>query len=120
MFALSAWAQTATVVAGLRGEGDALASLRSVDVSSNSHRGSGHDKLGRCCGLSSLGRRGLSQLLWWPARYVMAILWPLLALPALAQPANTLAGMKVEGAVMLYVRFVGVSSARHCVGKHEK
>jgi hypothetical protein len=50
----------------------------------------------------------------------MAILWPLLALPALAQPANILAGMKVEGAVLAYIRFLGVSTARHCVGKHEK
>jgi hypothetical protein len=44
LFARSAWAQTATVVAGTTGEGAALASVRSVSVGSDSHCGGGHDR----------------------------------------------------------------------------
>jgi hypothetical protein len=41
---LSAWAQPATVVAGTKVEGAALASLRSMGVGSTSHCGGGHDR----------------------------------------------------------------------------
>jgi hypothetical protein len=44
LFAPSAWAQSATVVAGTTDEGAALASVILVGVVSDSHCGSGNDK----------------------------------------------------------------------------
>jgi hypothetical protein len=44
LFAWSAWAQTATVVAGKRGEGAALASVRLVGMGSARHCGAGHNR----------------------------------------------------------------------------
>jgi hypothetical protein len=45
LFALSAWAQPATVLAGSTGEGAALVSVRSLVVVSDSHCGCGRDKV---------------------------------------------------------------------------
>jgi hypothetical protein len=44
MFAGSAWALTANMVAGTTGEGAALASVPSVGVGPTSHCGGGHDR----------------------------------------------------------------------------
>jgi hypothetical protein len=57
----SVWAYQATVLAGTTGEGAGLISSRLVVVDSDSHCGGGHDRLGSCSGLCSLGRRGLNQ-----------------------------------------------------------
>jgi hypothetical protein len=43
LFACSAWAQPPTELAVTSGEGDDLASVRSVGVGSASHCGGGHD-----------------------------------------------------------------------------
>ena len=44
VFHWSAWALPATVVAGMAGEGAALASVRLVVLGSNCHSGGGHDR----------------------------------------------------------------------------
>ena len=77
LFARSALAHSATVVAGTTDEGADLASERSVGVRSAIHCCRGHDIYWRCSGLCSLGRRWLIQPLWWWARQVSALLWPL-------------------------------------------
>jgi hypothetical protein len=87
----SSWAQPATVVASTTVDGAALASLRSVGVGSASHCVGGHLSLKHCSCLFSLGRRGLIQLLWWRLRKMMALLSPLFARSAWAQPATVLA-----------------------------
>jgi hypothetical protein len=46
---------------------------------SESHFGGVHDMRGRCTGLCSFGRRGLREALWWRARQLIALLWPLFA-----------------------------------------
>jgi hypothetical protein len=61
---LSAWAQVVNVVTCATGVGAALASVRLVGVCSASHCGGGYDMRRSRSGLSSLGRRGLSQTLW--------------------------------------------------------
>jgi hypothetical protein len=50
----------------------------------------------------------------------MAQLWPLFNRSAWAQPAIVVAGMKFEGAAMDSVLFVGVVSASHCGGGHDR
>jgi hypothetical protein len=55
---------------------------------------------GRCSGLCSLGRRGLSQPLLWRKRQIIAVLWPLFACSAWAQPATVEAGTTDEGAAL--------------------
>jgi hypothetical protein len=88
-----------------------LASNRLLGVGSASHCGGGYDRLERCSGLSSLGRRRLRQPQCWRARQVMALLYPLFAFSAWAQPASVVAGTKCEGASVASVRLIGVGSA---------
>jgi hypothetical protein len=144
LFARLSYVQPATVVSGTTGEGAALASVRSVGVGTASHFGGGHDNWWLCSGLCSLGPRTFRQPLWWRARQVRALLWPLFFLSAWAQPATVVAGTTVEGAVLpLFARSsyvkpatvvkgvtgeyaalacdlsVGVGSPIHCGGEHE-
>ena len=145
LFARSAWDHPATVVEVTNGEGAALTSVRFVGTGKNSHGGGGPDKKGRCSDLCSVGRRRSSQPLWWRARYARALLWPLFARSAWAQPAIVLAGTKVEGAALASiswsawalpatvlagttvegaplasVRLFGEASGRHCGGGHDR
>jgi hypothetical protein len=39
---------------------------------------------------------------------------------AWAEPATVVAGTKIEVVALAYVRSVGVESARHCVGGHDR
>jgi hypothetical protein len=57
-----------------------------------------------------------SQQLWWRSRMLRALLWPLFAFTARAQPATVVAYTKVEGAALASVLLVGVGSASHCGG----
>jgi hypothetical protein len=90
-------AQEATEVAGTTAEGALLASILSFGVGSASHCAGGHDRSGRCPGLCSLGRRGLSQPLFWRARQVRALLWPLFAQSAWSEAVIVVAGTKRGG-----------------------
>jgi hypothetical protein len=116
LFTWSAWAHTATVVAGTSCGGAVLASVRSVGVGSASHCGRGHHMRGRCFCLCSLCRRGIIQPLRCRARQVRALLWPLFARSEWAQPATVVEGTTGEGAAPCSVRLVGVSSESHCCG----
>jgi hypothetical protein len=118
LFAVSAWALPATVEACTTGEDDALASVRSVGVGPAYHCRGVHDKRARCSGICSFGRRGLCQLLWWRERQVKALIRPLLARSSWVLPATVVAGTTFEGADLASARWVGVSSASHCVGGH--
>jgi hypothetical protein len=120
LFAWSARAQPAAVVAGTTGEGDALASVRLVGEGSARHYGGGHDRCGRCTGLSSFGRRGIIQPLRWRERQVRGLFLPLFAWSAWAQPATVVAGTSGEGASLATVRSIGVGSASHCGGGHDR
>jgi hypothetical protein len=93
LFARSAWAQQATVLAGTKNEGAALAFFHSIGVGSASLWSGGHDRLGRCSGFYARSE------------------W--------AQPATVVAATTVEGATLASVRLVGVSSASHCCGGHD-
>jgi hypothetical protein len=93
LFALTAWAQPATTVAGTSGENAALASVSLIGL-------------------------GMSQPTWWLERKRRALLWPLFAWSAWAHSATVVAGRKVEGAALSPVRLVGVSSGNHCGGWH--
>jgi hypothetical protein len=144
LFARSAWAQAERVVAYTKGEGVALTYVRSVAVGSTSHCVGGHDnegaalatvrsigvgpaghcggvhdRRGRFSGLCSLDRRGRIQALWWRALQLSALLWPLFARSAWAQPANVVAGTTRECTALGSVRSVGVDSNRHYVGGHD-
>jgi hypothetical protein len=120
VFDRSAWAQPATVVSITKFEGGPLASVPSVGVGSGKHCGGGHDGRGRCSGLCSLHRRGLRQPLWWWARHVRALLWPLFVRSAWAQPATVVAGTTGKGASLATGRPVGVVTASNCDGGHVK
>jgi hypothetical protein len=123
LFHRSAGAQTGSVLAGTTGEGAALTSVRSVGVGSASpcgggatgegaslasvhsvgggsgrHCGGVYDWCGRCSGLFWIVRRGLSLPLWWRARQVMALMWPLFFWSAWAQPATVVPGTTGESA----------------------
>jgi hypothetical protein len=76
LFAWSSWTELPTEVPDTISEVAALASVRLVGVSSASHCGGGHYGGGRGAGLGSVGLRGLSQPLWWRARQLRALLWP--------------------------------------------
>jgi hypothetical protein len=65
------------MVAGTKGEGTGLASVRSNGVGSASLFGVGHDLCSGCTGLYSLDRRALKQPLWWRERHVREVLWPM-------------------------------------------
>jgi hypothetical protein len=93
LFARSAWALSATVLASTTIESPALASVLSVGVVSASHCGGGHDRR----------RRG----------------YDLCACAAWAQLATVVAGTTDVGAALASVRSVGVCSASHCVGGHD-
>jgi hypothetical protein len=69
---------------------------------------------------SSLGRRRLNQSLWWNARQVSALLWPLIVLTACAQPATVVAGTTGEGATLASFRLLGVGSTTECGGVHDR
>ena len=86
-------------------------SVRPFGEGSASRCGGGHDCLGYSSGLSSLGRRGVSQPLWWRVRQVMAPQWTLLSRSVRAQPATVLAGTTGEGPPLASDRLVGVDSA---------
>jgi hypothetical protein len=60
-----AWDQPGTFVVDTTAEGAVPASVRSVDVGSESHYSYGKDCIGHCSGLFSLRLRGVSQPLWW-------------------------------------------------------
>jgi hypothetical protein len=51
---------------------------------------------------------------------VRALLWPLFAWSALSQPAIVVVATTGEGAALASVRSVGVGSASHSGGGHEK
>jgi hypothetical protein len=108
------------VVARTTVEGADLASVRLVGVGIASNYGGWIDRKGRCSGLCSLGRRGLSQPLWWRERQLRALLWPLFGLSEWEQPDTDVAGTTREGAAMASVRLVGVGSDRHCGGGHDR
>jgi hypothetical protein len=144
LFAWSSGSQPATVVAGTIGEGAILASVHFSVVGSASHcggehegegtalasarfvgvfsaiHGCGHDRRGRCCGICSIGRRGLSQALWWLDRHLRALLWPLFAWSALAKPATLLAINIVEGAAPASPRPPALRLVGLCGGSHGK
>jgi hypothetical protein len=107
LFLRSAWVQPATVEAVTTGEGAALACLRSVGMGSASHCGGGHDRGGRCSGFYALGRCELSQPLWWRARQLRVLLWPLFSRWAWAKPATAVVGTTGEGAALASVISVG-------------
>jgi hypothetical protein len=83
------------VVAGRKVEGSVLASVPSFGV-------------------------GSLQALWWRARQVRAMLWPLLARSACAQPTSVLAGTKGVGAALASVLLAVVGSDSHCCGEHDR
>jgi hypothetical protein len=120
LFDRSAGVQPATVVAETTIEGAALASVRSVGVGTARHCGVGHDGRGRYSGLCSIGRRGLSQPLWWRTRQVRALLWPLFARSAWSQLATVVSDTKGEDAALASVRLSGVGSTSHCSGVHDR
>ena len=62
----------------------------------------------------------LSQPLWWRARQLRALLWPLIDRTAWAQPATVMAGTTGEGVALASVRFVGVGSVSNGVGGHDR
>jgi hypothetical protein len=58
--------------------------------------------------LSSLGRRGLRQTLWWRALHVRALFWRLFVRLAWAEPATGLAGKTGKSAALASVLLDGV------------
>jgi hypothetical protein len=119
VFVLWVCVQTATVDVVTTGEGAILASVPSVGVGTANHCVGGNDRLKRCSGLCSLGRRGLSQLLCWRARQLRALLSPLFARSAWAQPATAVAETTGKGAVLAYDRLFGLGSDNDRFGGHE-
>jgi hypothetical protein len=124
LFARSAWAEAETVVAGTMFSALLWRLFDFFSVSSTSH-----SRLGHCPGLRSLGRILLSQPLWWRARKVTVLLWPMfassawsqqgivvasVARSAWAQTATVVAGTRCQWAALASVRLVGVGSASHC------
>jgi hypothetical protein len=100
LFSWSAWVQPASEVAGLTGVCAALASVRSVGINTTTHCVVGQVWLGRFYGLCSLGLRALRQPLWWRARQVRTLLWPLFSRSAWEQPATVVAGTSGESAAV--------------------
>jgi hypothetical protein len=147
LWPLFAWlplAQPATVVARTKGEGAVVVTIRSVCVGSHSHCGGGHDRWKRRSALCSHNRVGHRQPLYWWARYLRALLWPLFDLSSWALPDTGVAARKVrgmlcllflcsawahpgplvsgttkEGAALHSVHLVVVGSDRQCVGGHD-
>jgi hypothetical protein len=118
------------------GNGAILCSVLLVVVGSNSHCFGMHDRRGRCCGLCTIGGRGLSQPLWsrnvrcdrcsglsslgrrgsnqplsWRERYSRALLWPLFAWSGWAKSVTAVAGTTGEGATLTSVILAGVDTA---------
>jgi hypothetical protein len=106
-------------VAGLTVECAPLAAVLSVGGGSASHWCGSDDRRGRCFCLCSVGRRGLSQPPLWRERQERALLWPLFAWWARAQPATVVVGTTGEGASLASVPSVGLGSASHCGGGHD-
>ena len=92
LFTWSALARTANVVAGTTGEGSALASIRSYGMGTASHCCGGNDSLEHWSALYLMGWCVLWHPLWWRARLLRALLWPMCARSALAQKATVVAG----------------------------
>ena len=92
-FAGSAWAQPATVVAGMTVEGAVLASVLLVGL-----------------GLTTV----------WQAQEETALLWHLFAWSTFPQPAPVLAGTIPEDARLASLRLFSVGSASHYVGGHDR
>jgi hypothetical protein len=97
-------------------EGVALDSVLLVSVGSTTHCVGEHDCLEYCSDHCSLVRRVLSQPLWWRARQVRSLLWPLFARLARAQPATVVAGTAGECDALVSVRSVCVDPSSHCGG----
>jgi hypothetical protein len=144
VFACSTWAQTATEVAGTNAERAALASVRLVDVGSDSHCGGGNYSSLRCSGLCSIFRRGLRQPQCWRGRLLRALLfpvfacstwaqsatvvggrllrallWPLFACSTWDQTATVLAVTTAEGAALYCVSFFDVGTDSDCGGEDD-
>ena len=120
LFARLEWAQPASVVAGMSDQGAALIYVRLVGVGPASHCGGGHDRSGVSSGLCSLAWLVLRQPLWCLAPNVIALLRPLSARLAWAQPSTVVAGKTVQGAALASARLVGVVPASHFGGGTER
>jgi hypothetical protein len=103
LFDRSSWAQPDTLMEGTTGVGAALASFRSFGVGSDNHCGGGHYSSGRCSGLRTFVRRGLSQPLGRLDRQVRSLLRPLFAWLAWTQAATVLAA--TTGRALLWPLF---------------
>ena len=88
----SAWAQSASVLAGTTVEGAFLVSILSVSEDSGSHWGAG--TIGECAPLASVRLVGF------------------------AQTATVVASKTGDGAPLASDRLVGMGSASHCGGGH--
>ena len=55
---------------------------------------------------------------FWRARKLLALIWPLIAWYAWAQPATVVVSIIFESACIISVRFFGVASASHSAGGH--
>ena len=109
-FALSAWSQPATVVAGTSGEGDAMASVRWFGVGSASHCVGGYEvESGALASVRLVGIGSASQ--FWRIRQLRVPLWPLFHRSVLDQPASVLAGTTGEGVALASFRSFGFESA---------
>ena len=112
LIARSACAQPATVEAGTTHDNAPLAFVRLVSVVLSSHIGGRQDKWGRCSALFA----------WWAsdqastvveARQVKALIRPVIAWSAWAQPTTVVAVTTGEGAAVASVHSVGVGSGKH-------
>ena len=93
------------------GGGHDLSSASFVGVGTQSYYVGWHYSLGCWSGLCSIGRRRPSNPLWWPARQVTGLLWPLVAWSAWAHAAIVVAGTTFEGAALASVPSDGICSA---------
>ena len=97
-----AWA---TVMAVVTCEGAAVGCVRLVGVGLGSLCVGGHDRFGRCSGLCSIRRRGISHAPLWPSRQLRALIRCLIAWSSWTQPATVVARKKVEGAAPGFLFF---------------
>jgi hypothetical protein len=116
LFAQTAWAQPATVVAGITGEGDGLALSPFVGVGTTSHCGGGNDWFGRCSVFCPLGRRGLKHPKCWRARQLREMLRLLFARSAWAHPTTVVGHTTCEGGALAFVRLVSLGPTSHFGG----
>ena len=106
---------TCHCVTGTVLEGVALVSVMWVGLGPASHCGGGNDTCVRCSGDCSLVRSVLSQPLWWRAQKVRALIWPLIARWAWAQPATVVARTTGKGAPLATVCSVSLGIGSHCL-----